>query len=63
MSKVRDGLAELSGIHLCEAPGCTRQLKGNQGKIASIGGREVKTCYSSSCVDWVSDQRRIAQLQ
>lgn len=59
---VEDGLAEMSGVRMCEAPKCFRQLRGSQGKRTRAGDRELVTCHGVGCVEWASDQAHIHNL-
>lgn len=54
---VRDGLAELSGVRVCDAPGCDRYLRDGQGRKVLVSPfRSIRTCFTSSCVAWADDQ-------
>lgn len=59
---VEDALAEMSGVRMCEGPGCFRQLRGSQGKKTQAGDREIVTCFGVSCVDWAQRQADVHNM-
>lgn len=58
MSNVEEGLAELSGVAVCAAPGCSIVLKGTQGKYTDTGITRVRTCFQVRCVDWATREEK-----
>ena len=55
---VREGLAELSGVRVCDAPRCDRQLKDGQGRRMLLGLRPIRTCFATPCTSWADDQMK-----
>lgn len=59
--RLETAIAELSGIHICDAPGCFRQLRPSEGRRVPAGDRVLRTCFSASCSQWASDRMRISE--
>lgn len=60
--ELETALAELSGIRMCEAPGCFRQLKTVEGVVTQIGDRWLHTCFGP-CLSYAREIQNIHYLE